>query len=410
MADPSSSRSPLTLDDLLADLVWPRLLRAARIALRPARVGLGAFFLIGCAILLAAANKIDGDPDHHILRQAGVRIWTDLQVFVGSLTHGRPGEAVINLVDMFIGAPAECLRRAPWAAIIVLPLLLTWTVIIGGAISRSAATEIAWSRTISWPESLAFSLRRRRSLIGAAILPILAIWLIALALAASGWALFNLPVLRVIGGLAWGVFILAGLLVAILMLGFVLGHSMLVPAVVCEGADSIDAVQHAYALAFARPVRLVAYILLLLVQAVVLAALVVLVLGAALWIAQLTAGAWTTDRGGEIIAASGARDFARTFLAAPDSPAGGERIASTFVRFWSVAFFIAGLGAAVSYWWSAATALFLVMRRICDGQDISELWSPGMVEGTVVESLQARGPAATGPSQAIVDNGAADEG
>lgn len=413
MADPALSRSPLTLDDLLADLVWPKLLRAGRIALRPARVGLGAFYLIGCAILLAAADKIDGDPDHNIIRQCGTRIATDFHVLIASLAHARWPEAVINLVDLFIGAPSECLRRAPWAAVFVLPLLLIWTVIIGGAISRSAATEIAWSRTISWPAALSLSISRRRSLIGAVLLPLVAIWVITLGMAAAGWALFNLPVLRVVGGLAWGLFIFGGLIAAVLMLGMILGHALLVPAVVCEGADSIDAVQHAYAMALSRPVRLLGYVLVLAVQAVVLASVVAVALGAALWIAQLSSGSWTNDRGDAVIAAAGAGRLGGAALGfgdQPGPPPATDRAASVFVRFWSVAFIVAGLGVAVSYWWCAATALFLVMRRICDGQDISELWSPGMVGGTVSESIQARPAASPGESQAVADNGAADEG
>ena len=36
----------------------------------------------------------------------------------------------------------------------------------------------------------------------------------------------------------------------------------------------------------------------------------------------------------------------------------------------------------VSYWFSGGTALYLLMRQVCDGQDAGELWSPGMVAGT----------------------------
>ena len=36
----------------------------------------------------------------------------------------------------------------------------------------------------------------------------------------------------------------------------------------------------------------------------------------------------------------------------------------------------------VSYWFSGGTTLYLLMRQVCDGQDVGELWTPGMVAGT----------------------------
>jgi hypothetical protein len=85
------------------------------------------------------------------------------------------------------------------------------------------------------------------------------------------------------------------------------------------------------------------------------------------------------------------------------------------VRRWTEVFRLAGAGAIVSYIWCALTGLFLVMRRVCDGQEISELWWPGMVPGTTAPSVQAAeapsaATAAPARSEAITDNGPADEG
>lgn len=422
MAESGLPRSPLTFDDLMADLSWPRLLRAGRLALRPARVGLGAFFVCGFAILLALADRLDGHPTQNVLVQLGRDLGADARALAVALVTGRWASAAPSMVSLFVSRPADCLLRAPWATMIVPPLLLAWTVIMGGAIARSAATELAQSRTTLWPAALALSLGRRRSLIGSVILPILAIWLIALVMLAASWALFNLPVLRIIGGLTWGLFILGGLTASIMMLGMLLGHPLLVPAVVCEGADTIDAVQHAYAMALSRPVRLLGYVLILAAQGLVLGAVVALVLSAGARLAQVAATAGAGDRGDAIIAASAPGGTLRgTPLDVGDAPPPRpttDIAPSAFVRVWTAAFVVAGLGVGVSYWWCGCTALFLVMRRVCDGQEISELWSPGMVAGTVVESIHGRsargvpgpGPSGTGASQAIVDNGPADEG
>jgi len=426
MADSSTPRpgfqprSPVTLDDLAAGLVWPKLLRTARLALRPARVGFGAFFLIGCALLLGVADWLDGQPGN-ILHECGLRIAADARGLLGAIWDARWNEAYEHAVAIFIRAPWGCVRQAPWATVIIAPLLLIWTVVIGGAISRTAATELAWSRTTGWPDALALSIRRWRSLVGAVAIPLGAIWIVTLIMAVAGAALFRVQVVSVIAAVGWGFFLLGGVFVSVMMLGVWLGHWLLVPAVMCEGADSIDAVQHAFAMSFARPLRLVLYAILLTVQGVLLGTVVAMVMGTGLIVAQLAASKWSGDRGAAIIGTSSIISVAESLMPASSPPT--NKAAAGLVRAWNTIFVVIGFGAAVSYAWCAATGLFLVMRRVCDGQEMSELWSPGMIEGTTTESLQARSArgapppppppqAVVGPSapQAIVDNGPADEG
>jgi hypothetical protein len=414
-AGAGSPRSPLTLDDLLADLTWPRLLRVGRLALRPARLGLGTFYVAGCGALLALADVIDRDHDRNALWQIAKTTGRHAVELGAALVGLHANEAANRLVDIFLRDPAAAVSGSVWPALIVVPLLLIWTVVMGGAIVRTAATELAWNRTTSWPEALAMALGRWKSLVGAVLLPLVAIWVVALGMAGLGWALFNLPVLRFVGALGWGVFLFGGVVIAVLSLGFVLGHAMLVPGVVCEGADTIDAVQHGYAMGLARPLRLLGYTAILAVQAVVVGMLVAVVIGVASLGAQVAAQAGAGERGDAIIAAARDAGFVLSDAkvggaASPDL--GGRAL----VKVWTIALTTLGYGAAVSYWWCAATGLFLAMRRACDGQEFSELWTPGMVDGTVAESSQARvGPggetkAGAAISEAIVDNGPADEG
>jgi len=44
----------------------------------------------------------------------------------------------------------------------------------------------------------------------------------------------------------------------------------------------------------------------------------------------------------------------------------------------------------LSYIYTASTLLYLMMRQINDGQDHAELWVPGMIAGTMAESLRIR--------------------
>lgn len=410
-AGPSSPRSPLTLDDLTADLTWPRLLRIGRISLRPARLGLGTIYIAGCGALLALGNAIDGDPDRSLLGVTAGRIGGHFLDLIHAFAGMRINTAANALVDIFVRDPLATVRDTRWA-LVVIPLLLVWTLIIGAAICRTAATELAWSRTTSWPEAVAMALRRWKSLVGAVLVPLVMVWVVTAGMAAVAWALFNLPVLRLVGALGWGLFLFGGLVVAIVAIGYLLGHMMLTPAVMCEGADTIDAVQHAYAMGLGKPVRLLMYAVILGVQAAVLGTLIAVVIGTAVLGAQLAAHMGASDRGDAIIDDSRKAGFVLSD-AAPTPPVVQDVGSAAIVRVWTMAFVALGYGAAVSYWWCASTGLFLAMRRVCDGQDFSELWSPGMVEGTVTESAQARvgeGKGAGAIPEAVVDNGPADEG
>jgi len=401
------------LDELLAELTWPKLWRAARLALRPARVGLATFYLLGAALLLSLADRIDRTPDHNILAEHLDQSRTGLITLASAVRKMDLMGASAGLLEAFILAPVAAIQAAPVTCGVIGLALLIWTAVMGGAISRSAATELAWARTIPWPTALAMALSRWKSLVGAMVIPLMLIWLAAFALMITGWALFSVGILSLIGGLGWILFLVVGAVATLVMLGWCLGQWLLVPAVMCEGADAIDAVQHSFAMVFARPLRLIVCLLMLLVQGVLLALAVGLVTITAIALAKVCAGAWLDADHRAILGGT------TSILPVDGASVPGIRKAGAgLVKVTTTVFGAAAIGVIVSYVWCAATALFLVMRRACDGQDISELWSPGMIGGTMSATTAAGGGvaivpptrASTARPEGIVDNGPADEG
>ena len=75
----------MTLSDLTADLVWPRLLRTGALALRPSRLGVAFFYLIGLMVLLHVADLIDGSE-----RNVLIAAWHEWLTHV----HGLVGACV----------------------------------------------------------------------------------------------------------------------------------------------------------------------------------------------------------------------------------------------------------------------------------------------------------------------------
>jgi hypothetical protein len=80
----------------------------------------------------------------------------------------------------------------------------------------------------------------------------------------------------------------------------------------------------------------------------------------------------------------------------PETPAatgdgtGSWSVGASLNRFWTTIPVLLLLAAFLSCAMSVATAIYMAMRRVCDGQDWSELWMPGMIAGTMAQSLAGR--------------------
>ena len=84
-------------------------------------------------------------------------------------------------------------------------------------------------------------------------------------------------------------------------------------------------------------------------------------------------------------------------------PEGSFRTASWMIRLWTMVPVYGLLACIVSCAVACKTIVYLSMRRICDGQDMAEIWVPGEIEGMMKSSLAGRA-AEVGPTQAIPDD------
>jgi len=411
-ADPRRGFTALTLDDLTQDLVWPRLLRAGPLALRPARLGLAAVYLLLALAAVLLARAIAGSEGAEragvVLASAGLTLGS----LVEALVALKPGAAARELHTLAVVAPGQLLRAAPLGSIVGAGVLLFLTVVFGGAISRTAATESAQGVSLAWPKALGFALSRWTSLVGAVLIPLAIIWGVALGLHVAGAALFTWGVGSVVGGLLWPVLMLAGMVGAVVLLAFALGHPLLVSSVACEGTDAIDAVQHAYSIVFARPVRLAGYLLLLVVQGVAMAMLVWVVVLLTMQFVQDGVGGSGGEGGRRIVGALQpavlSPDYAVT-AGGVGEPRGLERAGGGLARLFTGVLLLVGASYAVSYVFTASTLLYLAMRRVVDGQDMSEIYMPTMLEGTMAPRRSVETPRAARQDGSVSDTGPADE-
>lgn len=388
------SSTPLTLDDLTADLIWPRLLRAPGLALAPARLGLSFFFVVIAMAIGTLAERLSageegvGAVSKLAFMLAGAA--EQLIVAVSSLDVEATGEAI---QFAFITVPAELVTSHPVVTIVFGPLYVFAAAVFLGAVSRGAAAEYGAGVSLRWNEALSFAAARWQSLLGALLGPLVVVWVIALGLAVGGYLLLNWPVVNVIGALVYFVFLLFSLVAVLIMAAFILGKPLLVPAVACESTDAVDAIQRAYAYVFGRPGRLVLYGAVLFVVGLIAWLVFTLIVWLVVVFAGAAATAWTGDSARAMMAES------TPLLASTQSPEGTYAVGAQFIRFWVL--IPAGLAFAYlfSLYATGSTLLYLAVRQVNDGQDMTEVWMPGATEGTAGGASEPAGEADAGTGE-----------
>src|SRR5690606_13881583 len=73
---------------------------------------------------------------------------------------------------------------------------------------------------------------------------------------------------------------------------------------------------------------------------------------------------------------------------------GTHAFTAALIRLWVAIPVVLFWAAVVSCWVAVCTLLYLGMRRVCDGQDMADLWTPEMIPGTMAVSLEGRAKAA----------------
>ena len=359
---------PVTLAELCAGLVWPMLLRVPGVALQPPKLAV-AFLLV--AGLLGVGGVFDmlvewagGTP------LAMPLLWAcgeGLSASARLLLDARLGSAIRAAYDATFGGVVEAVRNRPVAATAFIGLALPLWSIAGGAICRMAAVDLALNLNMTAAESIRFAAARWKGHLFVHLIPLLAIGAIALALAMGGWLLLSLPGVALIGAVLFGVAMLGGLAVAVLVGGLVAGSPLLPAAMSVEGTDAGDAVQRVYAYLLGRTGRAVLYTGIGLLQAAAVLLLAHWLVHIADWLASSLAGAWLEPSRAD-----------RLFGPANAGPAGAAR---SIIELWRGAGGILLGAVGISLWFSNGSALYLLLRRVNDEQDVREIWMPGLIPG-----------------------------
>lgn len=333
-------------------LPWLHLLRAMQLCCRVRQV-----LLAMLAMLLLAWGVQSLTP--MLFRDAK----PDQFVFWKLMEHSGPHDDGVPFVSSFwkqslmwivrpwetVTAPAARLFETgnSWTSVAAAWTNLLWSLLVwaifGGAITRIAAMRFARDESVSICAALKFSARSWQSYIYGPLLPMLVVGILALVGGSVGWMQRwwgpGTAFLEYLGFLP----LLCGLVMALLLGLMTLSWPLMVAAISVEGSDGFDGLSRAFGYVMNRPWYFAFLVWL------------ALLIGAAThWIVQLVKGLAIHLAGWSC----------------------GVTIISDFGIWRSVAEH-AALAVMVSYFWSATTVIYFLLRQSDDGTPLDEVYIPG---------------------------------
>jgi hypothetical protein len=408
--------SPLKLRDVSWGELFPwlMLVRSVRIALMARVLVLGALGLIATTLgwqvigwMFSQAN----DPYIDSFRNVASRwAWENSREFSIAMSAKSADEVFASAWNGLLEAPValwlyltEPFRRmfsdvSGWAFFYLLLCaiweLLIWG-LIGGAIARIAALKFTRDEAPGFVAALkhaagkwpSYSLPPLVALAGAAVF---AIQLVLLGL------LMRIDFVAFVAALAWPFVLMLGLLMAILLLGALIGWPLMWATISVEGTDAFDAISRSYAYTYQRPWRLLWYVLFVGILAIVSMFVVKVFASTAIalgdwsvdWgldepsmdrvvrhddrpdgstVAPLAPPADLTDAAGDVRAAQAdeADGAADSILLA------GARRA---VYFWKSLMAALAAGYQAGFLWASAIGVYLLLRHDIDSVQMNEVY------------------------------------
>jgi hypothetical protein len=270
---------------------------------------------------------------------------------------------------MFVAPrPDEVVGIVPFTYALLCGLweLAVWA-LIGGAITRIAALALARESRVSLADGVRFGVAKWLQYFLAALFPLLGV--IGLSLVAG--VVFGLIMRADVGFLLmsffWPLMLLAGLVMAILLLGLVFGWALMWPTVSIEGTDSFDALSRSYSYTFQRPFHYLFYLIVAGVLGLLAAHVVAYFVDWTKWLA-LWSASWGSG-------AARANEILKHLKPAPlpeDTPwsvSAGVKV----LTFWTDCVVLLGAGYLYSFLWTAATAIYYLLRQSVDGTESDEV-------------------------------------
>ena len=150
------------------------------------------------------------------------------------------------------------------ARFVFLLLCGIWSVVVwsmaGAALTRMAAVQFTQDERLSLRAALAFGWQKYGAYFWAPFYPMIGAAIVSLPVIALGWLLrFDGGIL--IASLLWPVALMCSLIMAVILLGLLVGWPLMWATISTEGTDTFDAMSRSYAYTYQRPLNYLFYAL-----------------------------------------------------------------------------------------------------------------------------------------------------
>jgi hypothetical protein len=246
--------------------------------------------------------------------------------------------------------------------------ILVWA-LIGGTISRIAALRLTRGETPDIVQAMRFASRLLLSYCAAPLMALSAAVVFAIFLTLIGSAM-RIDVIALLVALGWPLVLFFGFLMALLLIGLLIGWPFMWATISVEGTDAFDAVSRCYAYAYQRPFHLIWYVLFAggLGALGMFAVRVFVVASIALgdWSIHWGLDQMTFDQVVDLDPSAGRENV--------PPPSGMLAIAHMAIHFWKGLLATVAAGYQVSFLWTAAVGIYLLLRRDIDSAEMDEVF------------------------------------
>lgn len=310
--------------------------------------------------------------------------WVGLQF--ARIAEGTLELSPVTVMDAAIDIAWETPRRLwnhgqCWFMLFMGLWTLLLIAIFGGGLCRMEAVKAAGGQRLGPLDAVEFALSRFVNMFGSLVIPLVLAGVLAGVLLLVG-LLMNVPFLNIIMAIFYGLSLIGGLGIAMLLLGYAACGGLLIPAVAVENCDGGDAMQRAYSYMLTRPLHLILYTGMGLIGLGLGLVLVILLGNAALSVTAGLQGTWAWN---DIFSGAGGVIEIFSTIDGPEPGHGSwwNGLSGWFIGFWESVVVMLVLGWIFSYCCAAWTRIYLLMRRACDGLEEDTIWYSGLIPGTL---------------------------
>ncbi|MEK6239404.1 MAG: hypothetical protein N2C14_32200, partial [Planctomycetales bacterium] len=247
----------------------------------------------------------------------------------------------------------------------------------GGMIARLSALQLAREERSSLKEALRHAWSKWRAYLAGPILPLIGALMLFLPMLGCG-LLMQSSVGAGVAAFAWPLQLLAAALMALLLAGLMLGWPLMWATIAAEESDSFDALSRSYSYVYQRPFHYMFYVALAALIGMLTWKLVMLFASLVIYCATWSA-AWgsSPERMQAILsqAPPEAREFAAVWggTTRQSGLSPSDVFGATVISCCVSAVYMAALSYAYSYFWTASTAIYLLLRMDLEGTELEDV-------------------------------------